>query len=65
MGKYLCVIVGVVSILAGGWGVHRWWLLVLGMVKGGASLVLILGGVIAVVAGITEIRDTAALRKQP
>lgn len=64
MGKYLCVVVGLVCILVGIWGLSAWWPLFLGLLKAAVPPVLVLGGLIAVVAGVTEIRDTAALQQQ-
>lgn len=62
MGKYLCVLVGIVCMGIGLWGLARWWALCLALLKAAGPAVLLMGGLIAVVAGMTEIRDTAALR---
>lgn len=54
-----CLIAGAVGLALGAWGVARWWPLALTMLKGLLPLVLLLGGVIAIVAGLTppEVRD--------
>lgn len=54
-----CLIAGAIGLALGAWGVVRWWPLALTMLKGLLPLVLLLGGVIAIVAGLTppEVRD--------
>ncbi len=60
MGRPLCVVLGLASIGVGVWGVARWWPLSVTVLKAALPPVLILGGLIAVVAGVTEIRETSS-----
>ena len=57
MGKYLSIIIGVASVLAGLLGLVRWWGLLMIILKGTIPAILICAGLIAVIAGISEIRD--------
>ena len=56
----MCVACGIISILLGLWGLARWWGLFASAVKALLPPVLVMGGLVAVVAGVTEIRDTEA-----
>lgn len=49
--------VGLFSIGLGLWGLVRWWPLALVLVKAAGPLILLTGGLIAVVAGLAELRD--------
>ena len=64
MGKYLSVIIGAIVALVGLLGLIGWlgdFLLVL---RGSVPAMLIFGGVIAVIAGISEIKDESASKKE-
>ena len=54
-----CLIAGVIGLLLGGWGVLHWWPLTLTILKGVLPLVLLLGGVIALVAALipSDVQD--------
>ena len=57
MGKYLGVIIGAVIVLLGLSGVVFWWGDLLTVLKGSLPAMLILAGAIAVIAGLSEVRD--------
>lgn len=64
MGKYLSVIIGAVVALLGLWGLIGWlddFLLVL---RGSIPAMLIFGGIIAVIAGVSELKDELASKKE-
>lgn len=63
MGKYLSLIVGGVVSLVGLLGLVGWWRDFLTVLKGSIPAMLIFGGIIAVVAGLSEIKDEAAFKK--
>lgn len=64
MGKYLSVIIGLVITLAGLWGLIRWWCDLLLVLRGSIPIMLIFGGAIAVIAGLSEIRDELSSKKK-
>ena len=57
MGRPLCVVVGLLSLAAGVWGLLRWWPLFVILLKAALPAILAMGGLIAIVAGLAEIRD--------
>jgi len=57
MGKYLSVIIGALVMILGVMGLIRWHIALLTVLKGMIPALLILGGAIAVIAGISEIKD--------
>lgn len=57
MGKYVSVIGGLVAILLGLIGLIRWWDLFVRALLATVPSILILGGLIAFAAGISEIKD--------
>lgn len=64
MSKYFSVIVGIVLIFIGIIGLVSWWEWFLHGIQAIGPAILILGGVIAVFAGASEIKDSAAQKKQ-
>ena len=64
MSKYLGIVVGAVSIVLGLQGLCLWRGDFLAIVRGCLTAILILGGAIAVVAGISEIRDETSSKKE-
>jgi hypothetical protein len=64
MGKYTSIIIGGVVALVGILGLMRWWWAFLTVAKGTVPAMLIFGGVIAVIAGISELKDEAAAAKK-
>ena len=64
MNKYLGVIIGVVTVMLGLRGLAVWRADFLTVLKGSLPVILILGGAIAVIAGISEIRDETSSKKE-
>ncbi|MCM8765749.1 MAG: hypothetical protein NC920_02740 [Candidatus Omnitrophica bacterium] len=66
MGKYLAILGGLVSIILGilfltpNW----WWRDFLTVLKGGLPPMLIFGGLIALIAGIGEVKDAIARARE-
>ena len=63
MGKMLSLIVGVVVVIVGLILLVAWWYELLFVLRGVIPGMLIMGGAIAVLAGISEFKDT--FKKQP
>lgn len=64
MGKYITVLGGTVAIFIGIWGIITWWGSFTELLKGCVPPVLILGGLAAHFAGISEIKDAAHAKKE-
>ena len=64
MGKYLSVIIGAAVVLLGLIGLFGWWGDFLMVLRGSVPAMLIFGGVIAVIAGLSEIKDELASKKK-
>jgi hypothetical protein len=65
VSKYLSVIGGLAAIILGVAGLVNWWEeYIAGFLKSGLVLVLLLGGVLALLAGIGEIKDSLEEKKE-
>lgn len=64
MGKYISVIGGLIAIFLGAAGLLRWLGHFINALKACVPAILILGGLIAVAAGISEIKDAAKAKKE-
>jgi putative Mn2+ efflux pump MntP len=64
MGKYITVLGGLISIIIGVWGMVSWWWNFVELLKGSVPPILILGGLAALFAGISEIKDAAQVKKE-
>jgi hypothetical protein len=64
VGKYLGVIIGVVTVLLGLKCMICWRSDIVTVLKGSLPAILILGGAIAVIAGIIEIKDEISSKKE-
>ena len=64
MGKYMSVVVGAVVTFLGILGLVNWWYDFLMVLKGSIPVMLIFGGIIAVIAGISEMRDEESARRE-
>jgi len=53
----LAVIVGLIFVILGIWGVIAWWPLFLIVIKGFIPVMIACGGLLSVIAGATSIRD--------
>jgi hypothetical protein len=64
MGKYLSVIGGLVAVILGIWWIAAWWYDFTIVFRGLFPPFLILGGLIALSAGLSELKDEAARKKE-
>jgi len=64
MGKYVTVFGGLVSIIIGIWGLISWWYSFVILLKGSVPPILILGGLAALFAGISEVKDSMQAKKE-
>lgn len=64
MGKYVSVVGGLVAIFLGLVGLIRWLSLFVSALKATVPSILILGGLIALAAGISEIKDALKTKKE-
>ena len=65
MSKYLSVIGGLIAIVLGVVGLINWWEeYIVGFLKSGLVMILLLGGLLAVMAGIGEIKDSLEEKKE-
>lgn len=64
MGKYITVLGGIISIVIGIWGILSWWWSFVELLKGSVPPILILGGLAAFFAGISEIKDASQAKKE-
>jgi hypothetical protein len=62
MGKYVTVAVGLALMAFGAWGVFATWPLLWTAIKVIVPVLLLLGGLLAVLVGFGEIRDSVASR---
>jgi len=64
MGKYITVLGGLISIIVGIWGLMSWWYSFVILLKGSIPLILVLGGLAALFAGISEVKDCMQAKKE-
>lgn len=64
MGKYVSVVGGLVAVLLGLIGLIRWWDLFVRALLATVPSILILGGLIAFAAGVSEIKDAMKSKKE-
>ena len=64
MGKVLSIVVGILVAAAGVILVIRWSYELLFVLRGTIPAILIFGGVIALIAGISELKDTLKSKKE-
>ena len=63
MGKYAGLVVGAIVVAFGIIGLLRWWHYFAALLKGTIPAMLIFAGAVAVIAGLSEIRDESAIKK--
>ena len=65
MSKYLSIIGGLIAIVLGVVGLINWWEeYIVGFLKSGLVVMLLFGGLLAVMAGIGEIKDSLEEKKE-
>ncbi len=64
MGKILSIIIGLACAIAGVLLLIKWWPSFLGGLKATVPAMLVLGGLVALFAGISEIKDSMAAKKE-
>ena len=62
MGKILSLLVGAIVTLVGLILLVAWWYELLFVIRGVLPLMLVFGGVIAIIAGLAELKDTLKLK---
>jgi len=65
MGKYISITGGLVAILLGLIGLISWFPLFLIVLKAVIPVVLILGGLIAWIAGMSELKGATKTKQEP
>jgi len=64
MGKIISIIAGTAAVVLGLVALFSWWWSFVEILKGAIPCILIAGGLIALLAGISEIKDTAIAKKE-
>ncbi|MFC1666419.1 hypothetical protein ACFL0P_00915 [Candidatus Omnitrophota bacterium] len=64
MGKYITILGGIISIIIGICGMWAWWGTFRDLLKGAIPPMLVLGGLAAFFAGISEIKDSMQTKKE-
>ncbi|MBU0744741.1 MAG: hypothetical protein KKE11_05170 [Gammaproteobacteria bacterium] len=64
MGNILTILGGIVAILLGVTGLMNWWELFLKGLKATIPAMLIFAGLIALMAGISELKDAMEAKKE-
>ncbi len=64
MSKYAGVVIGAIVVLLGVVGLVRWSYAFIAILKGVIPALMIFGGAIAVIAGLSEIKDETQSKKE-
>ena len=64
MGNVASIIGGGVAIILGILGLTLWWDSFIAILQGGIPVLLLLGGMISLVAGISEIKEASKAKKE-
>jgi len=64
MGKYITIISGIIGIILGLAGIFGWWGYFIGLIKGAVPPILVLLGLAAFFAGISELKDASETKKE-
>jgi len=63
MSKYMGIVIGIIAVLLGLKGLIAWWGDLLTVLRGSIPMIFILGGTIAVIAALSEIRDEISSKR--
>ena len=63
MSKYFGIAIGIIVLILGIKGLTGWWGDFITVFKGCLPVIFILGGAIAVIAGVSEIKDELAAKR--
>ena len=64
MNKMVSIVGGGVATILGLLGLIFWWDSFIAILRGGIPIILLLGGIISLVAGISEIKETSSKPKK-
>ncbi len=64
MGKFLSIVGGLVALVLGVVGLIAWWDLFVKALMATVPAILILGGLIALIGGINELKESAGSKKK-
>ena len=64
MGNMTSIVGGGIAVIIGLLGLIFWWDFFTAILKGGIPILLVLGGIISLVAGISEIKETAKAKEE-
>ena len=62
MGTYVTIVIGLAAMLAGLYGIRATWPLIWHALQALALMVLVVGGLLAVLVGLGELRDRRATK---
>ena len=60
MGKYLSIVLGIAAMVIGVVLLIDWWYELLFLFRGTFPILLVIGGAVALFAGLAELKDTLA-----
>ena len=63
MGKFLAIVGGLIAMAGSVFLAIHWWFQFVNLIKGAIPPVLFFGGLIALIAGISSIKDAARTKK--
>ncbi len=63
MNKMTSIVGGGIAAILGILGLIFWWDSFMTILKGGIPIILLLGGIISLVAGISELKETSKPKK--
>ena len=64
MDKTGNIIGGGIAVILGLLGLIFWWDLLIGILKGSVPILLLLGGIISLVAGISEMKEASKTKEE-
>jgi len=64
MGKILSIIGGTAAVVLGIWGLISWWYSFIELLKAFIPCFLIMGGLVALFAGVSELKDELSSKKE-